>query len=207
MLCEHRHKSDDKGQLTVVGAGKVEAYRLRVGRFGFGDLDVISAEIRSPFIAQQLPGKNHVSRRHRPAVGEASRRIDSETDVGARGVGRDAVGQQAVERERFVVAAGEQAFDDVTPHMCGRQSFHDERVKAVEGAEHALRQVPAFRRLRIGVGRMGEVRPPCRFPVHRDGVSSPLGMRRTQAKCDRCRQRAEHDKTPRRTQAGPRKGS
>ena len=180
VLCQHRHKSDDERQFAVVSAGKVEAHRARIGRFGFGDLDVIGAEIWPAFVAQQLPGKNHVSRRHRLAVGEARRRIDPEADVGACGIGHDAVGQQAVERERLVVAAGEQAFDDVAPHIGSRQSFHDEGVEAVEGAEHALRQVPAFRCLRIGVGWMGEVRPPYRFPVHCDGMSSSLGMRRAQ---------------------------
>ena len=151
VLCQHRHQSDDERQFAVVSAGKVEAHRARIGRFGFGDLDVIGAEIRPAFVAQQLPGKNHVSRRHRLAVGETGRRIDSEADVGACGISRDAVGQKAVERERLVVAAGEEAFDDVAPHIGSRQSFHDEGVEAVEGAEHALRQVTAFRRLRIGV--------------------------------------------------------
>ena len=207
VLCQHRHQSDDERQFAVVSAGKVEAHRAPIGRFGFGDLDVIGAEIRPTFVAQQLPGKNHVSRRHRLAVGEAGRRIDSETDVGACGIGRDAVGQQAVERERLVIAAGEEAFDDVAPHIGSRQSFHDEGVEAVEGAEDALRQVPAFRRLRIGVGRMGEIRPPCRFPVHCDGVSSSLRMRRPQTERGRCRQCAEHDETSRWTQSGPRMGS
>src|SRR5262245_5096239 len=207
MLRQHRHKSDDERQFAVVSIGKIEAHRACIGRFGFGDLDVVSPEIRPTFIAQQFPGKNHIGRRHRFAVREAGGRIDAETDIRARRICRYAIGQQAVQRERFVVTASKEAFDDVAPHVGGWQSFHDEGVEAIEGAEHAVRQVPALRCLRIDVGRMAETRPPCRFPMHGDRMSTWLGMRPPQAKCRRCRQGAKHDKTARWTQAGPRKGS
>src|SRR5262245_15961646 len=67
--------------------------------------------------------------------------------------------------------------------------------------------MPAFWCLRIGVGRVAESGPPCRFPVHGDRMSRTLGMHRPQAKRCCCRQRTKHDETSRWTQAGPRKGS
>ena len=88
------------------------------------------------------------SARHRLAVGKARGGIERESDVAARRVGLDRAGEQPVERERLVVAARHQALDDVAADTCcsGAMPFDDERIEAVEGAEHALHQAAALRR-------------------------------------------------------------
>ena len=143
MLGQHRHQAEDQRQFAVVGAGEIEAHGARVRCASrLGDLDVVGAVVRPAFVAQQLPGEDHVVGRHRLAVGEARRRIEREGDVAALGVGLDAVGEQAVERERLVIAARQQALDHVAADIGGGQAFDDERIEAVEGAEHALHQRP-----------------------------------------------------------------
>ena len=114
--------------------------------FGLHHFGVIGAVVRPAFVAQQLPGKNHVVGRHRRAVGKARRRIEREGDVAARGIGLDAFGEQAVERERLVIAARQQALDHVAADIGRRQALDDERIETVEGAEHALHQLAAFGR-------------------------------------------------------------
>ena len=170
MLRQHRHQADDQRQFAVVGAGKIEAHRARIARNRFDHLGVVGAVIGPALVAQQRPGKNNVIRCHRLAVGETRRRIEREGDIAARGVGLHAVGEQAVERERLVIAARQQALDHVAADIGRRQTHDDERIEAVESAEHALHQFAAFRRRRVGIARMAEVRGPCRFAVHGDGI-------------------------------------
>ena len=170
MLRQHRHQAEDQRQLAIVGAGQIEAHDALRQRLGLGDLDVIGAVVRPAFVAQELPGKDHVLGGHRLAVGEFRGGIEREGDVGAVGVGLDRAREQAVERERLVVAARQQALDHVAADLRQREAFDDERVEAVEGAEHALRQPAALGRRRIGVARMVEARRQRRFAVHGDAV-------------------------------------
>ena len=158
MLRQHRHQAEDQRQLAIVGAGQIEAHDALRQRLGLGDLDVIGAVVGPALVAQKLPGKDHVLGGHRFAVGELRGGIEREGDVGAVGVGLDGAGEQAVEREWLVIAARQQAFDHVAADLRQREAFDDERVEAVEGAEHALRQSAALGRRRIGVARMVEVR-------------------------------------------------
>ena len=77
VLCQDRHQTEDQRKFAIVGAGKIETHHARIHSLGFDGLGVIGAEIRPASVAQQFPGKNHVIRRHRLAVGEARRRIDA----------------------------------------------------------------------------------------------------------------------------------
>ena len=126
--------------------------------------------VRPALVAQELPGKDHVVGGDRLAVGEFRGRIEREGDVGAVGVGFDRAGEQAVERERLVIAARQQALDHVAAHLRQREAFDDERVEAVEGAEHALRQPAALGRGRVGVAGMVEAGGQRRLAVHGDAV-------------------------------------
>jgi hypothetical protein len=47
----------------------------------------------------------------------------------------------------------------------------DHGVEAVEGAEDALHQPAAFRRIGIGIGHVGEIRRQCGLAMHGDGVA------------------------------------
>jgi hypothetical protein len=161
------------------------------------------------FVAQQLPGKNNVGRRHRFAVGKARRGVDGEDDESPRRVGLDAVGEQTIEREGLVIAARQQALDRVVADIGGGQPFDDEWIEAVEGAEHALRQLAAFARRRIGVTGPLEIGRPGRVTVHGDGVTCLSGARRPafQSAGGDDGQRAKHQIAPRRTQGRCLRGS
>ncbi len=77
--------------------------------------------------------------------------IEREDHVAACRVGLDGLGQQAVQRERLVVAARHQAFDDIAADRLHREALDDQRIEAVEGAEHAFGQTAAFGRIRIDI--------------------------------------------------------
>ena len=157
MLRQHRHQPENKRQFAVVAAAEIEAHGARIERLGLGHFGVVGAVIRTAVIAQELPGKNHVRGRHRRAIGEVRRRIEPEGDVAARIVGLDRTRQQPVKRERFVVTARHQALDHVTAEVLHRETFDDERIEAVERAEHALHQPAALRSIRIGIGKLGKI--------------------------------------------------
>ena len=97
-------------------------------------------------------------------------------------VGFDAARQQAVERERLVVAARHQALDDVAAHRLQGETLDDERIEAVERAEHALDDPPALGRVGIGIGQRGKVVRHGRRAMHGDGtVPPPPPVRRRDA--------------------------
>ncbi len=96
------------------------------------------------------------------------RRIERESDVAPRIVGLDRARQQTVERERLVVAARHQALDDIAADRLHGETLDDQRIEAVEGAEHALGQPAALRRIGIDVGQRGEIARQRRRAVHGD---------------------------------------
>ena len=186
---QHRHQSEDQRQLAVAGTCEVEPHGSLADRLGLGDLAVIGAVVGSAFVAQQLPGEDHVRRRHRRAVREARGGIERKGRVAARRVGLDRLGKKAVEREWLVVAARHQAFDhrardDVDAADQGRaqalggQALDDERIEVVEGAEHALHQAAPLRRRGIDVGQVVEPGGECRLAVHGNGVARFAGAGR-----------------------------
>ena len=184
---QHRHQPDDQRQFAVVGAAEVEAHAALADDIGLDHLGVVNAVVGAAVVAQQLPGKHDVRRRDRLAVGKARRRIEREGDETARGIRFHALGQQAVKRERLVVATRQQALDHVIADIDGGQALDDERIEAVEGAEHALRQLAALWRRRVGIARMAEVGWPRRRAVHGDGVVVRGGTRGAQGKPGRRR--------------------
>jgi hypothetical protein len=85
VLGEHRHKSQDERELTIVASGKVETYRSLADDFRLGDLGVIGAVVGTTLVPQKFPRKNYNLRGDRRAVGESSGRIEVENDVAALG--------------------------------------------------------------------------------------------------------------------------
>ena len=122
-------------------------------------------------IAQQGPGKHHVLGSHRLPVGEARFGIETKRNVASAVIGLDAPRQEAVERERLVIAPRHQAFDHETPDLLDGDAPHDQGVKAVERPQNALHEPPALGRIRIGIGHMGEIGRQGRGAVHGDGVT------------------------------------
>ena len=122
-------------------------------------------------IAQKLPGEHHVVGRHRHAVGEMRRGIESEGDVVAGVVGFDIAREKTIERERLVVAARHQAFHHIAADRLYRQPHDDEWIEAVECSKHAFHQPTAFRGVGIDIRHGGEVLGHSRRAVHGDGVS------------------------------------
>jgi hypothetical protein len=81
-------------------------------------------------------------------------------------IGLNAVRQQTIERERLVIAARHQAFDDVTADLLNREPLDDQRVEAVERAEDALHQPAALWRIGIGIGHVLEIVGQRRLAMH-----------------------------------------
>ena len=123
-------------------------------------------------IAQQLPREHHVvggdgtGRRKMPRAGLSAK----VTKLRAASVSTD-FGQQAIQRERLVIAARHQALDHVAADIRRREPFDDQRIEAVEGAENALHQPAAFGRVRIDVGKRRKIRRQGRFAMHGDGMA------------------------------------
>ena len=178
MLRQDRHQPENERQFAVVAAAEVKTNAARVEFLGLGYLGIKGAVIGPAVIAQQLPGKNHIVGGHWDAVGKASRRIEGESDVAARLVGLDRARQQAVEGERLVIATRHQAFEDVAADRLGGETLDDERIEAVEGAEHALHHAAALRRIGIDIVGRGKPVGHRRSPVHGDGVGRLRPSRR-----------------------------
>ena len=100
-----------------------------------------------------------------------------EGDVASGVVGFHGFGEQAVQRERLVVAPHHQAleheaaFEREAPDLLHGDAPDDQRVEAVEGPEHALHQPAALRGVGIGVGHMGEIGRHRRRAMHGDRVT------------------------------------
>ena len=112
-------------------------------------------------------------------------RIEVEDDALALRVGLDGLRDLGIEREGLVAVARHERLVDVARHaLHGRAGLDVERIEAVERAGKAERQRAAFRRARIGVGQVGEVRRQFRHAMHGDamGTNEP-GCRRRFA-CD-----------------------
>ncbi len=175
MARQDRHQAEDERQLAVGGAGEVEAHGPLGERSGAGDLDVIGAVIRTAVIPEQFPGEDDVGRGHRRAVGERCSGIEIERHIGPLGVGLDRAGQEAVQRERLVIAAHQQAFEHAATQLRRRESLDDEGIEAVERAEHAAHEAAALGRIGIDVAEGGEALRERRLSMHGDGMS---GLRR-----------------------------
>ena len=116
-------------------------------------------------VAQKLPREHHVLGGDRRAVGEMRRRIEREGDVTPRLVGLDGPRQQSIERERFVIAARHQALDHKAADRLHGETLDDERIEAVERAEHALDQPAALWCVGVDIGQRlkssGRAGAPC----------------------------------------------
>ena len=83
----------------------------------------------------------------------------------------DRFGEQPIERERLVEAAGHQALDDKFPDARRRYALDDERVQVLERAKDAERQPAAFRGRWIDVGKGFEIIRKERAAMKRDGMA------------------------------------
>jgi len=193
---ENRHQAEDQRQFAIIGMGKIEADGVGIDDFGFFDLGVIGAVVRPAVIAKELPREDDVLGGDRNAVGKMRGGIKREGDEGPGIVGLDALRHQAVERERLVVPARHQAFDDIAADRLHGEALHDQRVEAVERAEHAFDHASAFRRLGVGVRHNGKIARHGGRAVHGD---SGRGLGR--AKWHRAADQAAQRKPARRSRA------
>ena len=146
-------------------------------------------------VAQELPGEQHVFGGDLLAVGEARAGIETERDIAPLVVGLDGFGEQAVERERFVLAARQQALDHVGADRLHGQSLHNERIEAVEGAEEAPGQPAALGGIGVGIGHVGEIGRQRRLAMHGDcvGLLGPRATERRQSEGEDQSKAAESD--------------
>lgn len=108
--------------------------------------------------------------------------VQIELDPAAVGRRLHRLGEEPVERERLVIAPREQALEDEVAEQRvaqaarrGEAALQDERVQAVESADHAISDAAAFRSIRIGVGQVVEALRQRRLADHRNAVH---GLRR-----------------------------
>ena len=106
-----------------------------------------------------------------------------EDDLVARRIGLDALGDEAVERERLVRRARHQRLIDIADEpLRRRQGLDVVRIQAVEGAEIGEIERAALGRLRVHVRQVVEVGRQGRLAVHRNRARRRTdGRRRSRA--------------------------
>ena len=109
----------------------------------------------------------------------------------------DRAGEEAVEAERLVGRAPEQALVDVFTHTVGRNADDVERVQAVESADLAKLEQSALGRVRVSVGQVPEVWRERRAAVHGDAVRGLGGVRW------QCRKHSRNQKNEKRHDCHP----
>ena len=166
---QHRHDRQRQRQFAVVGAGKI---------IGTVQSSGASMALTSPKAARCC-GRPLALRRLKvkttsaEVIGVPSENraagLRWKDDAIPRLVGFEALGDQAVERERLVGRARHQRLIDIADEaLRGRQSLDIIGVQAVEGAEIGEIEPAALGRLRIDVGQVVEVGRQRRLAVHRD---------------------------------------
>src|SRR6185437_14717140 len=83
----------------------------------------------------------------------------------------DCFGEQSVECERFIEAAGHQALDDKFPDARRRYALDNKRVQVLERAKDTERQPAAFRSRWIDIGKGFEIIRVERGAMKRDGMA------------------------------------
>ena len=175
MARQHRHQAHDQRHLAVAARIEGELDLAVAGLLHLRHLLIVGAVVRAPVIAQQLEGEDHVVDGDRLAVGEFRLGVERELDEAPVVRRLDAFGDQAIEAERLVVSAREQALIDIFADAFRAHALDDQRIEAVEGAAFGEDKPPALRRIGIGVGKMREARRLRRFAMHGDpgrGVAS-----------------------------------
>ena len=132
MLGQNRHQPQDQRQLAIVGSGEIEANGALAEGFGTANLGIIRAVIRATFVAQQLPGEDHVLGGDRMSVGEFCSRIERERRVAARRIGFARDQTPAFRRGRVGVAKMRETGGE------RRTSVHGDRMGGL-GAEQGPR--------------------------------------------------------------------
>src|SRR5215470_12737687 len=100
-----------------------------------------------------------------------------ENDEGPLVIGFHGLGEEAIEREWLVLAARHEAFDHIAAleivwaDLLHRQTPHDQRIEAVEGAEDAPDQPSAFGWVGVEIGEMRESGAYGWRAMHGDGVA------------------------------------
>ncbi len=182
---QHRHDRERQRQLAVVGAGKVISHGPIIRGVDALDQRKSGSLLRAPLGLEQVESEHDVGRGDRRSVRELRGRVEMEDDLVARRIGFDALGDEAVKRERLVGRARHQRLIDVADEaLRRRQGLDVVRVQAVEGAEISEIERAALGGLRIDVRQVVEVGRQGRLAMHRNRA-----RRRTKAAGDRRRAR------------------
>ncbi len=191
VLGQDRQLADDLRQLAIAGAVEVEGDLALAGLLGLLHVAEIGGVERG-VLGEALERPDHIFRRHRLAVLPAR---DGAQAVGdRRAVGRigDGFRQQTVVGGNLVERRGGQAFGD-EPQPARQRAFDagNDLVEVVEGAEGALPQSAADRRLRVDVVEMLEAGGVFRLAEERQPVLPGAGRRFTAGRGARQRRRGQ----------------
>ena len=166
MLGQDRHLAGDQRQLPVHLAVEGELDLAVADLLGLDDVGVVGAVERVALGLEGLEGPDHVLDRDRRAVLPARLGPQREDHPGAILRHLDALGDQAVFRERLVQVADRQGVEQQS-EAGGIVALEDELVEIVEGADRRQGQRAAFGRVRVSVVEMGEVGAVFELAVHR----------------------------------------
>ena len=176
MMRQDRHQADDERHLPVAATVEGELHLVRSRLFYLRHLLIIGAVVGAAVIAQQFVREDHVIDRDWAAVGELGLRAQRELDGVPVPGHLDGLGDEAVKAEGLVVRARQQALIDIVADTFGTLALDDQGVQAVVGPALGENQPPAFRCLRVHIGKMAEI---CRLlwlAMHGDATAR-LGRR------------------------------
>ena len=166
MAGQHWHEADDERHLAIAASLEGELHAALANLFRSRNLCVIEPVVGAALGFEERPGEQHILRRDWRPVRESRLRAKLESDPAPVFRRLDALGNESIKREGFVIAAREKGLVNVIPHARDRSALHDERVEAVERAEHAKPQSPALRRVRVDIIEMRKRRAVFRLVVH-----------------------------------------
>ena len=148
---QNRHEAHDERHLAVAASFEGELHAAFANLFRSRDLCVIEPMVGAALALKERPGEQHILRRDRRPIGKSRLRAKLESDPAPVFRRLDAFGNKPVKRERFVIAAREKRLVNIVPHARDRSALHDERIEAVERAEHAEPQSAALRSVRVNI--------------------------------------------------------
>ena len=115
------------------------------------------------------------------AEGRSRARQEELIDASARVVGLYGIGEQAIQREWFIIAARHQALEHIAADLWQRDALHDQRIEAVERTQPSPHQTAALWRIGIGISEMIKAGRQRRLSMHGDAVPRLPGVIRSVA--------------------------
>ncbi len=204
MLRKDRQKGDQKRHFPVPDLAEHKAH-LAAWLF-LHTVDLLVPGARQALLPEEFEREDDIGGGDRLVIGETGERIKGEFHPRAILRHLDEFGNVAVKRERLVPTPDHQAVPDIVgpecttpPQAIGHRTLADKGIEAVERALSAKRDFAPFGCVRVGVGKVIEVRRQGWLalhgnPVHGLGHGDLRRKSEAEAEGDRRRSRAAKSK-------------